>query len=93
MTDYKGDRQTSNLAAIHQQIHWLQQQPDGLLFQQNSDDNCIAVKKIKSVLLLLLAERKTLITNVAQSLLDFNNPLNLIFPYLRATLLALAGKN
>ncbi|MDP8933804.1 MAG: fused MFS/spermidine synthase, partial [Cyanobacteriota bacterium] len=30
---------------------------------------------------------------VAQSILDLNNPLNLIFPYLRATLLALAWKN
>ncbi|MEG4856086.1 fused MFS/spermidine synthase [Microcoleus sp. K1-B6] len=92
MTDYKGDRQTSNLAAIHQQINWLQQQPDGILFQQNSGDNCIAVKKINSVLLLLLADRETLITNVAQSILDLNNPLNLIFPYSRSVLLALVWK-
>ncbi|MEG3935152.1 fused MFS/spermidine synthase [Microcoleus sp. T3_B1] len=92
MTDYKGDRQTSNLAAIHQQINWLQQQPDGILFQQNSGANCIAVKKINSVLLLLLADRETLITNVAQSILDLNNPLNLIFPYSRAVLLALVWK-
>lgn len=92
MTDYKGDRQTSNLAAIHQQITWLQQQPDGFLFQQNSGDNCIAVKKINSVLLLLLADRETLITNVAQSILDLNNPLNLIFPYSRSVLLALVWK-
>lgn len=93
MTDYKGDRQTSNLAAIHQQIHWLQQQPDGIIFQQNSGDNCIAVKKINSVLLLLLADRESLSTNVAQSILDLNNPLNLIFPYARAMLLALVWKN
>jgi len=56
MTDYLGDRQNSNLAAIRQQINWLQQQPDGTLFQQNYGDNCIAVKKIKSFLLLLLAD-------------------------------------
>ncbi|MEG4505192.1 fused MFS/spermidine synthase [Microcoleus sp. F6_B4] len=92
MTDCKGDRQTSNLAAIHRQINWLQQQPDGFLFQQISGDNCIAVKKTKSVLLLLLADRKTLITNVAQSILDLNNPLNLIFPYSRSVLLALVWK-
>lgn len=92
MTDYKGDRQSRNLALINQQINWLQQQPDGFLFQQNSGDNCIAVKKIDSVLLLLLADRETLITNVAQSILDLNNPLNLIFPYSRAVLLALVWK-
>ena len=93
MTDYKGDRQTSNLALIHKQINWLQQQPDGIIFQQNSGDNCIAVKKIKSVLLLLLADKETLSTNVAQSILDLNNPLNLIFPYAKAILLALVWKN
>jgi len=93
MTDYRGDRKTRNLAAIHQQINWLQQQPDGIIFQQNSGDNCIAVKKIKSVLLLLLADKETLSTNVAQSILDLDNPLNLIFPYARAILLALVWKN
>jgi spermidine synthase len=93
MTDYKGDRQTRNLALIHQQINWLQEQPDGIIFQQNSGDNCIAVKKINSVLLLLLADRESLSTNVAQSILDLNNPLNLIFPYARAILLALLWKN
>lgn len=93
MTDYKGDRQSRNLALINQQINWFQHQPDGILFQQNSGDNCIAVKKIKSVLLLLLADRETLSTNVAQSILDLNNPLNLIFPYARAMLLALVWKN
>ncbi|MEG4577362.1 fused MFS/spermidine synthase [Microcoleus sp. N3A4] len=93
MTDYKGDRQTSNLAAIKKQINWLHQQPDGIIFQENSGDNCIAVKKINSVLLLLLADRETLITNVAQSLLDLNNPLNLIFPYSRAMMLALVWQN
>ncbi|MEG3986450.1 fused MFS/spermidine synthase [Microcoleus sp. S28C3] len=93
MTDYKGDRQSRNLALINEQINWLQQQPDGILFQQNSGDNCIAVKKIKSVLLLLLADRETLSTNVAQSILDLNNPLNLIFPYARAMLLALVWTN
>jgi len=93
MNDYKGDRLPSNLAAIHQQINWLQQQPDGIIFQQNSGDNCIAVKKIKSVLLLLLADRESLSTNVAQSILDLDNPLNLIFPYARAMLLALVWKN
>ena len=93
MTDYRGDRQTSNLAVIHQQINWLHQQPDGIIFQQNSGDNCIAVKKIRSVLLPLLADRETLSTNVAQSILDLNNPLNLIFPYARAMLLALIWKH
>ncbi|MEG3848319.1 fused MFS/spermidine synthase [Microcoleus sp. herbarium19] len=92
MIDCKGDRLPNNLAVIHQQINWLQQQPDGILFQENSGDNCIAVKKINSLVLLLLADRETLITNVAQSILDLDNPLNLIFPYARAMLLALIWK-
>ncbi|MEG3842396.1 fused MFS/spermidine synthase [Microcoleus sp. herbarium14] len=93
MTDDRGDRETNNLAVINQQINWLQQQPDGILFQENSGDNCIAVKKINSLLLLLLADRETLSTNVAQSILNLDNPLNLIFPYARAMLLALIWKN
>jgi spermidine synthase len=83
------DRQQKNLTAIYEQINWLRQQPDGIIFQQNSGDNCIAIKKVKSLLLLLLADQKTLSTNVAQSILDLNNPLSLIFPYARAMLLAL----
>ncbi|MEG4941746.1 fused MFS/spermidine synthase [Microcoleus sp. F4-D5] len=93
MTDYKSERQTSNLAAIKKQITWVHQQPDGIIFQEYSGDNCIAIKKINSVLLLLLADRETLITNVAQSLLDLNNPLNFLFPYCRAMMLALVWKN
>lgn len=93
MSDYLGDRPNSNLSAIRQQINWLQQQPDGILFQQISGENWIAVKKIKSFLLLLLADTETLTTNVAQSILDLNNPLQLIFPYARAILLALIWKN
>lgn len=93
MSDYLGDRQNSKLAAIRQQINWLQQQPDGTLFQKNYGDNCIAVKKINSFLLLLLADTETLTTKVAQSILDLNNPLNLIFPYARAMMLALVWKN
>jgi hypothetical protein len=64
MTDYKGDRSPSKLALIYQQINWVEEEPDGILFQHNSGDNCIAVNKINSVLLLLLADRETLITNV-----------------------------
>ncbi|MBE9120313.1 fused MFS/spermidine synthase [Tychonema sp. LEGE 07199] len=93
MSDYLGDRQNSKVAAIRKQINWLQQQPDGTLFQQNYGENCIAVKKIKSFLLLLLADTETFTTKVAQSILDLNNPLNLIFPYARAMMLALVWKN
>ena len=93
MSDYLGDRQNSKVAAIRKQINWLQQQPDGTLYQQNYGENCIAVKKIKSFLLLLLADTETFTTKVAQSILDLNNPLNLIFPYARAMMLALVWKN
>lgn len=94
MTNYRSDWQASNLAAIHQQINWLQQQPDGIIFQQQiSGDNCIGIEKIKSFLLMLLADQETLTTNVAQSILDLDNPLKLIFPYAQAMLLALAWKS
>ncbi|NJL69240.1 MAG: fused MFS/spermidine synthase [Richelia sp. CSU_2_1] len=89
MTNYQDDRQQKNLTAIYDRINWLHQQPDGILFQEISGDNCIAVKKIKSVLLLFLADRSTLTTNVAQSIFDLNNPLNFIFPYAKAIVLAL----
>ncbi|MCU0543083.1 MAG: fused MFS/spermidine synthase [Oscillatoriaceae cyanobacterium Prado104] len=89
MTNYRLDRQQQNLTAIFDRINWLHQQPDGIIFQQNSGDNCIAIKKIESVLLLLLADRTTLTTNVAQSIFDLNNPLSLIFPYARSMMLAL----
>jgi spermidine synthase len=89
MTDCEFDRQQKNLTAIRDRINWLHQQPDGIIFQEISGDNCIAVKKIKSVLLLFLADRSTLTTNVAQSIFDLNNPLNFIFPYAKAIVLAL----
>jgi spermidine synthase len=89
MTDCEFDRQQKNLTAIYDRINWLHQQPDGILFQEMSGDNCIAVQKIKSVLLLFLADRSTLTTNVAQSIFDLNNPLNFIFPYAKAIVLAL----
>jgi spermidine synthase len=89
MSNYQSDWQQQNLAAIYEQINWLHQQPDGIMFKQISGDNCIAIKKIKSLLLLLLVDRETLTTNVAQSIFDLNNPLNLIFPYARSMLLAL----
>jgi hypothetical protein len=51
MTNYRSDWQASNLEAIHKQIPWLHQQPDGIIFQQQISGNCIAVKKVKSLLL------------------------------------------
>jgi len=52
MTNYRNNWQASNLEAIHKQIPWLHQQPDGIIFQQQiSGDNCIAINKVKSLLL------------------------------------------
>ncbi|MEG5057821.1 fused MFS/spermidine synthase [Microcoleus sp. A2-C5] len=87
------ERQVNSLAVTCQQINWLQQQPDGIIFQQNSGDSIVAVKKDKSCLLMVLVDRETLSTSVAQSILDLNNPLKLIFPYSRSMLLALLWKN
>jgi spermidine synthase len=84
-----GERQVNNLSVTNQQINWLQQQPDGIIFQEDSGDSIVAVKKDKSCLLLLLVDRETLSTSVAQSILDLNNPLQLMFPYSRAMLLVL----
>ncbi|MGL5064725.1 MAG: spermidine synthase, partial [Microcoleus sp.] len=89
MTNYWEYRQQKKLAVFEKHIDWLRQQPDGILFQENSGDNCIAVKKIQSMLLLLLADRATLTTNVAQSICNLNNPFKLIFPYARSVMLAL----
>jgi spermidine synthase len=88
-----GAQQINNLAFTYQQINWLQQQPDGIIFQQDSGDSIVAIKKDRSCLLLVLVDRETLITSVAQSILDLNNPLKLIFPYSQAMLLALLWKN
>jgi spermidine synthase len=84
-----GAGQINNLPVTYQQINWLQQQPDGIIFQQDSGDSIVAIKKDKSCLLLVLVDRETLSTSVAQSILDINNPLKLIFPYSQAMLLAL----
>jgi spermidine synthase len=80
------------LAIANQQIDWLKKQPDGIIFQQDSGDSIVAIKKDKSCLLLVLVDRETLSTSVAQSILDLNNPLKLIFPYSQAMLLALLWK-
>ena len=88
--NYDAGEQTNNYLAIaHPQMNWLQQQPDGIIFQQDSGDSIVAIKKDKSCLLLVLVDRETLSTSVAQSILDLNYPLKLIFPYSQAMLLAL----
>ncbi|MCC3509958.1 MAG: fused MFS/spermidine synthase [Microcoleus sp. PH2017_17_BER_D_A] len=92
MSYYAGEQKINYLAIPHQQIDWLQQQPDGIIFQQDSGDSIVAIKKEKSCLLLVLVDRETLSTSVAQSILDLNNPLKLIFPYSKAMLLALLWK-
>lgn len=94
MTNYRNDWQASNLEVIQKHIHWLQQQPDGIIFQQKiSRNNYIYINKINSLILMLLSDQETLITNVAQSILDLDNPLKLIFPYAQVVLLALAWKS
>jgi len=51
MTNYTNNRQANNLEAIHKQIPWLHQQPDGIIFQQQiSGNNCMAINKFKSLL-------------------------------------------
>lgn len=77
---------------FQKQINWIHKQPDGIIFQQDSGDSIVAIKKDKSCLLLVLVDRETLSTSVAQSILDLNYPLKLIFPYSQAMLLALLWK-
>lgn len=83
------DWQQFNLQETHQRLSWLQQQPDGYLFQQTGESQIIAVKKVNSLLFLLLADPATRTTNLVQSILDLNQPFNLFFPYAQAMMLGL----
>ena len=81
--------QIANLKAIKLRLLWLQEQPEGIIFDRTSGIHLVTVKKVKNRLLLSLIERVTPNQNWIQSLLHLNDPLNLALVYTQAMMLGL----
>lgn len=93
MIDAQTNWQTINLSAIQQRLAALKQQPDGIIFCQDSGVHYVAVRKDKSQIKLSLVEKVNLHTDLLQSVLDLNNPLHLVSEYTQAMLLGLVWQN
>src|SRR4028118_396646 len=85
--------QSINLSAILQRLAWLQQQPDGIIFCQDSGVHYVVVRKYQSHIKLALVEKVNLHTDLLQSVLDLNNPLHLVSEYTQAMLLGLVWQS
>lgn len=70
-------------------LDWLQAQPDGCLLFKPSGVHFVMVEKSQSVIRVALIDRDYLTSDLVQSQLDFNEPLNLISLYSQAMLLSL----
>jgi spermidine synthase len=81
--------QRINLAAIQQRLAWLQQQPDGIIFCQDSGVHYVVVRKDKYQIKLALVEKVNLHTDLLQSVFELNNPLHLVSEYTQAMMLGL----
>ncbi|OCQ94722.1 spermine synthase [Oscillatoriales cyanobacterium USR001] len=84
--------QDTNLKAIQQQLSWLVTQPDGVIFCEPSGVHFVVVRKTQSLIKLSLVEKIDLTTDLVQSVLNLNNPLDLVSPYTQAMLLSLVWK-
>lgn len=84
---------TANLLALQQRLAWLQEQPEGILFCQSSGVHYVIVRKNQSQVRLSLVEQVNLKTDLVQSVLDFNNPLNLVSEYTQAMMLSLVWQS
>ncbi|MGB8689914.1 MAG: fused MFS/spermidine synthase [Microcoleus sp.] len=93
MIDDRQNWQTINLAAIGQRLAWLQQQPDGIIFCQDSGVHYVVVRKDRSQIKLSLVEKVNLHTDLLQSVFYFNNPLHLVSEYTQAMMLGLVWQN
>ncbi|WP_333247569.1 fused MFS/spermidine synthase [Microcoleus sp. B4-C3] len=82
-----------NLAAIQQRLTWLQQQPDGIIFCQDSGVHYVAVTKDRSHIKLSLVEKVNRQTDLLQSVFDFNHPLHLVSEYTQAMMLGLVWQS
>jgi spermidine synthase len=85
--------QRINLAAILQRLAWLQKQPDGIIFCQDSGVHYVVVRKDQSHIKLALVEKVNLHTDLLQSVFDLNNPLHLVSEYTQAMLLGLVWQS
>lgn len=86
----QNDWQRTNLEAIQQRLQWLHEQPDGTIYSEPSGVHFIMVKKAKSLIQLALVGQVTLTSDLVQSELDFENPLNLVSRVSQAMMLSLA---
>ena len=85
--------QSINLSGILQRLAWLQKQPDGIIFCQDSGVHYVVVRKYQSHIKLALVEKVNLHTDLLQSVLDLNNPLHLVSEYTQAMLLGLVWQS
>ena len=93
MIDEQKTWQAINLANIQQRLAGVQQQPDGVIFCQESGVHYVTVKKDQSKVKFSLVEKVNLHTDLLQSVLDINNPLHLISEYTQAMMLGLVWQN
>lgn len=91
--DNQNDWQNTNLEAIKQRLQWLHEQPDGVIYCEPSGVHFIMVEKAKSLIRLALVGQVTLSSDLVQSELDFENPLNLVSRVSQAMMLGLAWNN
>ncbi|MBE9126986.1 MULTISPECIES: fused MFS/spermidine synthase [unclassified Coleofasciculus] len=90
---YKNLWLARNKAAIDKRLQWLKNKPEGSLLFQPSGIHFVTVEKKQSLLRMALIDREGLTSDLVQSQLDLNNPLNLISPYSQAMLLSLVWQN
>ncbi|MBE9122430.1 fused MFS/spermidine synthase [Tychonema sp. LEGE 07199] len=93
MIDQQKNWQTLNLANIQQRLAWVQQQPDGVIFCQESGVHYVTVNKHKNKIKFSLVEKVNLHTDLLQSVIDLNNPLHLVSEYTQAMMLGLVWQN
>ena len=93
MIDQQKNWQTLNLANIQQRLAWVQQQPDGVVFCEESGVHYVAVRKDKNKINFSLVEKVNLHTDLLQSVIDLNNPLHLVSEYTQAMMLGLVWQN
>ncbi|MEG4996375.1 spermidine synthase [Microcoleus sp. B4-D4] len=93
MIDQQKNWQTLNLANIQQRLAWVQQQPDGVIFCQESGVHYVTVNKDKNKIKFSLVEKVNLHTDLLQSVIDLNNPLHLVSEYTQAMMLGLIWEN
>ncbi|HEY9596109.1 MAG TPA: fused MFS/spermidine synthase [Cyanophyceae cyanobacterium] len=86
----QNDWQNTNLEAIQQRLQWLHEQPDGMIYSEPSGVHFIMVEKAKSLIRLALVGQVNLTSDLVQSELDFESPLNLVSRVSQAMMLGLA---